>query len=102
MWCGPCGTVLALQPQASRMAEHTGEARGFLVVRCAAAAAVPSGGLLHFPFPDLPAPPPPPARYVNKVESSTFVYFQVCGARWGLADIARHAIYRNLNPRFLI
>ena len=75
--------VLPLFPQ--NVDEHTGEAMGFLVVRCAASSALPK----TWPppcecWPDVPRPPPPPPRsqlYLNKVASSTFVYFQVCGAR---------------------
>ena len=106
----------------SAAAEHAGESKGFLVVRCAAsspaprkletpetptptptptpraggprppgetsAAAANRPGLAASPaatfsfWPDAPSPPPPPpGRYANKMESSSFVYFQVCGAR---------------------
>jgi hypothetical protein len=106
----------------SAAAEHAGESKGFLVVRCAASSPVPrkltaetptptpapspragararlnthtgfdaAAGLpgaalspAAFSFwPNAPSPPPPPpGRYANKMESSSFVYFQVCGAR---------------------
>ena len=115
----------------SAAAEHAGESKGFLVVRCAASSPVPrkhtaetaetptptpgapspragararlnthtgetsaAAGLPEdaalspaafaaFSFwPNAPSPPPPPpGRYANKMESSSFVYFQVCGAR---------------------
>ena len=105
----------------SAAAEHAGESKGFLVVRCAASSPAPRKletpetpetptptptpraggprppgvdaaaaglGLAASPaatfsfWPDAPSPPPPPpGRYANKMESSSFVYFQVCGAR---------------------
>ena len=70
----------------SAEAEHAGESKGFIVARCAASSPAPRKQETPTPtfsfWPDAPSPPaPPPGRYANKTESSSFVYFQVCGAR---------------------
>ena len=69
----------------SARAAHSGESTGFLVVRCAASSPMPRCETWPEPrrfWPNAASPPPPPSEpYLHKVQSSTFVYFQVCGAR---------------------
>ena len=90
--------VVPLFPEGpSLAAKDAGQSMGFLVVRCAGASPTPRLRSAPSPagpgsssshaeewtvFPDVPnPPPPPPGTYINKVQSSTFLYFQVCGAR---------------------
>ena len=87
--------------------DAAGESKGFLVLRVAGSSPVPrvisgvndtrhqeqtgsvNAAVVATPvpptysfWPDTQTPPhPPPGQYVNKMESSSFVYFQVCGAR---------------------
>lgn len=93
-------TVSLFPDGPSQEVAHSGQCMGHLVVRVAAASpspkdaqrrpktkpgvvgSTPGGGESEF-WPDLSAPPPAPdaGPYVNKVTSSTFVYFQICGTR---------------------
>ena len=69
----------------SARAAHSGESTGFLVIRCAASSPMPRCETWPEPrrfWPNAASPPPAPSEpYLHKVQSSTFVYFQVCGAR---------------------
>ena len=78
--------LVPLYPEGpSARAAHSGESTGFLVVRCAASSPMPRCETWPEPrrfWPNAASPPPPPSEpYLHKVQSSTFVYFQVCGAR---------------------
>ena len=93
--------VLSLFPDGpSQEAEHNGQCMGHLVVRVSASSPLPKGWPSLLPnlreesefsanlprlefWEDSKEPPPAPVTgpYVNKVTSSTFVYFQICGTR---------------------
>ena len=93
--------VLSLFPDGpSQEAEHSGQCMGHLVVRVSASSPLPKGWPSLLPnlreesefsanlprlefWEDSKEPPPAPVTgpYVNKVTSSTFVYFQICGTR---------------------
>lgn len=88
-------TVSLFPDGPSQEARHSGQCMGHLVVRVAAASpspktkaagvvgSIPGGGeeLEFWPDPRAPPPAPDAGPYVNKVTSSTFVYFQICGTR---------------------
>ena len=85
-WSWSENRLVPLYPEGpSARAAHSGESTGFLVVRCAASSPMPRCETWPEPrrfWPNAKSPPPAPSEpYLHKVQSSTFVYFQVCGAR---------------------